>query len=159
MVNCETPSTVIRRTSAYLAKWSTRHHITRCTVLVRRMAHRKWKEIKQQPSILPGPAVPGCCLVYFHFLWAILSSSTVVGRLLGTHDGHNRGVLAFVEPLPSQFRARLYVLLHGTLDLGHFKKEPRNLGGLGIASGNEVSETGAKPVQAIAGHEAVRVYV
>ena len=24
-----------------------------------RMAHRKWKEIKEQPSMLPGPAVPG----------------------------------------------------------------------------------------------------
>ena len=35
------------------------------------MAHRKWKEIKQQPSMLPGPAVPGCCLFSFHFLWAI----------------------------------------------------------------------------------------
>ena len=35
------------------------------------MAHRKWKEAKQ----LPGTAVPGnmlgCCLIYFHFLWAI----------------------------------------------------------------------------------------
>ena len=36
-----------------------------------RMAHRKWKEIKQQPSMLPGQTVPGCCLVSFHFLWAI----------------------------------------------------------------------------------------
>ena len=36
------------------------------------MAHRKWKEMKQQPSLLPGPAVPGCCLIYLHFLWAIL---------------------------------------------------------------------------------------
>ena len=35
------------------------------------MAHRKRKETKQQPSMLPGPAVPGCCLVSFHFLWAI----------------------------------------------------------------------------------------
>ena len=35
------------------------------------MAHRKWKESKQQPSKLPGPAVPGCCLISFHFLWAI----------------------------------------------------------------------------------------
>ena len=50
------------------------------TVLVLRTAHRIWKEIKQQPSMLPGPAVPGCCLVSFHFLWAILSMSTV-GRL------------------------------------------------------------------------------
>ena len=29
------------------------------------------KETKQQPSMLPGPAVPGCCLISFHFLWAI----------------------------------------------------------------------------------------
>ena len=33
-----------------------------------RMAHRKWKETKQQPCLLPGPAVPGCSLVSFHFL-------------------------------------------------------------------------------------------
>ena len=26
---------------------------------------------KQQPSMLPGPAVPGSCLASFHFLWAI----------------------------------------------------------------------------------------
>ena len=38
----------------------------------RRMAHRKWKETKQQPSLLTGPAVPGCSLLSFHFLWAIL---------------------------------------------------------------------------------------
>ena len=30
-----------------------------------------WKEIKQQPCMLPGPAVPGCSLISFHFLWAI----------------------------------------------------------------------------------------
>ena len=42
-----------------------------CTVPVLRMAHRKWTEFKQQPSMLPGSAVPGCCLVSFHFLWAI----------------------------------------------------------------------------------------
>ena len=41
------------------------------------MAHKKWKEIKQQPSLLPGPAVPGCSLVYFHFLWAILCPQAV----------------------------------------------------------------------------------
>ena len=27
--------------------------------------------------MLPGSAVPGCCLVSFHFLWAILSTITV----------------------------------------------------------------------------------
>ena len=48
-----------------------------CTVLVLRMAQRKWKEIKQQPSMLPGPAVPGCCLVSFHFLCYILCSRSV----------------------------------------------------------------------------------
>ena len=24
------------------------------------MSHQKWKEAKQEPSMLPGPAVPGC---------------------------------------------------------------------------------------------------
>ena len=35
------------------------------------MAHRKWKEIRLQPSMLPGPAVPGSCLASFHFRWDI----------------------------------------------------------------------------------------
>ena len=35
------------------------------------MSHRKWKETKQEPSMLPGLAVPGCCLFFSHFLWAI----------------------------------------------------------------------------------------
>ena len=48
------------------------------TLLVLRMAHRKWKEIKQQPSMLPVPAVPGCSLFSFRILWAILSTSTVL---------------------------------------------------------------------------------
>ena len=47
------------------------------TVIVLRMVCRKWKETKRQPSMLPGPAVPGCSLVSFHILWAILSTSTV----------------------------------------------------------------------------------
>ena len=42
-----------------------------------RTAHRKWKETKQQPRLLPGPAVPGSCLVSFHFLWAILCPQAV----------------------------------------------------------------------------------
>ena len=41
------------------------------------VAHRKWKEIKQVPSMLPGTAVPGCSLVSFHFLWAILCPQAV----------------------------------------------------------------------------------
>ena len=41
------------------------------------MAHRKWKETMQLPSMFPGPAVPGSCLVSFHILQAILTTSTV----------------------------------------------------------------------------------
>ena len=37
------------------------------------MSHRKQRETKQQPSMLPGPAVPGCCLVSFRFLCDIHS--------------------------------------------------------------------------------------
>ena len=48
-----------------------------CTACGHRMAHRKWKETKLQPSMLPGLAVPGCSLVSFHFLWAILCPQAV----------------------------------------------------------------------------------
>ena len=51
-----------------------------------RMSHRKWKETKQQPSMLPGPAVPGCSLVSFHFLWAILCPQAVWTAFNGTHS-------------------------------------------------------------------------
>ena len=47
------------------------------------MAHRKWKETKQLPNLLSGPAVPGCSLVSFHFLWAILCPQDVQGDLGG----------------------------------------------------------------------------
>ena len=43
------------------------------------MPHRIWKETKQQPSRLPGPAVPGCSFVSFHFLSAIQCPQTVYG--------------------------------------------------------------------------------
>ena len=42
-----------------------------CTGRMGWMAQRKWIEIKQQPIMLPGPAVPGSCLVSFYFRWAI----------------------------------------------------------------------------------------
>ena len=48
-----------------------------CTACGHRMVQRKWKETKQQPSMLSGAAVPGSCLVSFHILLAILSTSTV----------------------------------------------------------------------------------
>ena len=38
-----------------------------CTGWMEWMSHRKWRETKQQPIMLPGPAVPGCCLVSFCF--------------------------------------------------------------------------------------------
>ena len=44
------------------------------------MSHRKQREHKQQPSMLPGPAVPGGCLVSFNFLCYILCSRSVCSR-------------------------------------------------------------------------------
>ena len=41
------------------------------------MADRKWKEGKQQPSMLLGSAVPGSSLASFYFLWAILCPQAV----------------------------------------------------------------------------------
>ena len=35
--------------------------------LVLRMARRKWKESKQQPSMLPGPVVPGFSFLSISF--------------------------------------------------------------------------------------------
>ena len=53
-----------------------------------RMAHSKWKETKQQASLLPGPAELGCNLVSFHFPWAILCPQAVVEwDLLVTKSG------------------------------------------------------------------------
>ena len=48
------------------------------TVRVDSLLRRQWEKIKQQPSMLPCPAVPGCCLVSFHFLWGKLSTRTVL---------------------------------------------------------------------------------
>ena len=52
--------------------------IEMCTVLVLRIAHRIWKETKQRPGTAGPDNMIGCCLVSFHFLWAILSTSTVM---------------------------------------------------------------------------------
>ena len=49
-----------------------------CTVLVLRMAHRIWKETKQETGTAGPGNTLGCCLVSLHFLWTILSLSTVV---------------------------------------------------------------------------------
>ena len=42
-----------------------------CTGRMGWMAHRKWKEAKQLPGTAGPSNMPGCCLIYFHFLWAI----------------------------------------------------------------------------------------
>ena len=48
-----------------------------CTEWMELMSHSKWRETKQQPSMLPGPDVLGCCLVSFSFLCDIYSSHSV----------------------------------------------------------------------------------
>ena len=62
------------------------------------MTNRKWKDGKQQPSMLLGSAVPGSSLVSSYFLWAILCPQSVTVELLvaaadGATDlrmGHDR---------------------------------------------------------------------
>ena len=52
------------------AKWKKRRSsfsLGHNTVLVLRMTHRKWKEIKQQPSMLPGPGSPWLLLSLYPF--------------------------------------------------------------------------------------------
>ena len=56
--------------------WIRQLAIIICTVLVLRMAYITWKETKQPGTAGTGNML-GCCLVSFHFLWAILSTSTV----------------------------------------------------------------------------------
>ena len=46
------------------------------------MLHRKQRETKQQPSMLPSPAVSGCCLVSFCFLCDIHFIHSVSVNLL-----------------------------------------------------------------------------
>ena len=41
------------------------------------MAHRKWKEAKQQPGTAGPGNMLGSCLVSFHFLWVNLSPQAV----------------------------------------------------------------------------------
>ena len=58
----------------YIASLSKASTSTACG---HRVALRKWKETKQQPSMLPCPAVPGSCLVSLHFLCYILCTRSV----------------------------------------------------------------------------------
>ena len=60
------------------------------TVLVLRMGHRKWKETKQEPGTAGPGNMLGCCLNSFHFLWAILSTSTVHGKYTEKYTENGR---------------------------------------------------------------------
>ena len=78
------------------------------------MPHRKLRETKQQPSMLPGPAVPGCCLVSFHFLCNIHSIHSVqVGKSFVAASWESRlsrGIhleLQDFSPFPSIFHVDL----------------------------------------------------
>ena len=67
-----------------------------------RMAHSKWKETKQQLSVLPGLAVPDCSLVSFHFLLAILCPQAVVFQ----HRVYLTMKMSFSPPWSSPCRNR-----------------------------------------------------
>ena len=49
------------------------------------MAHRKWIDTKQLPDIAGPGNMLGCCLISFHFLCFILSTSTVMFSSLSFH--------------------------------------------------------------------------
>ena len=87
------------------------------------MAHRKWEETKPQPSMLPSPAVPGSCLVSFHFLWAIHPIRPVQHVLTCNHNETfqaNIHIGTLEDLLPLSFK--LFIRpssFHGTWDLGN----------------------------------------
>ena len=58
--------------------WSSTMRIQRYIEWLFRIQNRKWRATKQQPILLPGPAVLGCFLVSFHFLSYIHHSRTVL---------------------------------------------------------------------------------
>ena len=61
----------------YLKFWKQRKTERLATACGHRIAHRKWKEIKLQPGTAgPGNRL-GCCLISFHFMWAILCPQAI----------------------------------------------------------------------------------
>ena len=50
------------------------------------MAQRKWKETKQEPGTAGTGNMLGCCLISFHFLLVILSTSTVGKNVIGQEE-------------------------------------------------------------------------
>ena len=93
------------------------------------MAHRKWQETKlQQRTAGPGNML-GCCLVSLHFLWAILSTSTVECRCLvqkrcGTYINcggkeQNWGATLVTHFLPQKYTPLSTTIERGIIVLGH----------------------------------------
>ena len=73
------------------------------TVIVLRMAHRIWKESKQQPGTAEPGNMLGCCLISFYFLWAILSMTTV----------HSEGLQQDCAPLRCISYSRYWTISNG----------------------------------------------
>ena len=80
---------------------------------VDRMSHRKWRETKQQLFSLPDLALPGCCLVFLHFLvrHPIRSPCTPKKALQNVTLGHSWWDKIFIifrnsahTPIPMSFR-------------------------------------------------------
>ena len=65
-----------------------------------RTAHRKWKETKQQPRTAGPGNMLGCCLVSFHFLLTILSTSTVPVLVVVAEPG-GVDVVPVLSPAPA----------------------------------------------------------
>ena len=72
-----------------------------CTVLVLMMAHRIWKETKLQPGTAGPGNMLGSCLFSFHFLWTILSTSTVPYVFESRAGGSNEA--GFTQPPKDNF--------------------------------------------------------
>ena len=82
------------------------------------MAHRKWKESKQQPKMLPGPAVPGCCLVSFCFLCDIHSVQSYLARAQTHREGKVIGTI-FQPPPRCKFTQSPHVNRRGATTRNH----------------------------------------
>ena len=87
------------------------------------MAHWKWKETKQEPGT-DGPGnMLGCCLISFHFLWAILCLQALHFELNGIvalclitskakFSGSFGGALSPRKLLQSLSASRLVIIPH-----------------------------------------------
>ena len=59
---------------------SAKCRVVTCTACGHRMAHRKWRETKQEPGTAGPGNMLGCCLVSLHFLGYILCSRSAVQK-------------------------------------------------------------------------------